>query len=138
MMLAAAEYLLRKNRGLHVYLDGRTFSRTYQLRPAVGLAERLSIPWRILHCVCSDEVAQRRLQRGGHHLARNRNFGLYKRMQASFQPIAFEHLTINTDGPMNESLALAAAYLGLPAPARATEARAGDSTSAPDAGNPRD
>jgi adenylylsulfate kinase len=138
MMLAAAEYLLRKNRELHVYLDGRTFSRRYQLRPAIKLAERLSVPWRILHCVCSDEVAKHRLQPGGHHLARNRNFRLYKRMQASFEPIAFEHLTINTDQPMNESLAQAAAYLGLSAPVQATMARAGNASSVPDASNPQD
>ena len=82
MMLDAAEYLLRRNRELHVYMDGRTFSRKYQLRPVIELAERLSVPWRILHCICSDEVANRRLKHGGHHLARNRTFGLYKRMQA--------------------------------------------------------
>lgn len=116
MMLSAAEYLLRRNRELHVYLDGRTFSRKYQLRPVIELAERLSVPWRILHCICSDEVANRRLKRGGHHLARNRTFGLYKRMQARFEPIAFQHLTIDTDLPLQRSLARAVAYLGLPAP----------------------
>jgi len=120
MMLAAAEYLLRRNRELHVYLDGRTFSRKYQLRPVIELAKRLSVPWRILHCICSDEVANRRLKRGGHHLARNRTFGLYKRMQARFEPIAFQHLTIDTDLPLQQSLARAVSYLGLSAPAPAT------------------
>ncbi|MGD0973243.1 MAG: ATP-binding protein [Candidatus Korobacteraceae bacterium] len=116
MMLAAAEYLLRKNRPLHVYLDGRTFSRKYQLRAAIELAERLAVPWRILHCACSDEVAKRRLKRAGNHLARNRDYRLYKRIQANFEPIAFEHLTINTDLPLRASLAQAAAYLGLAFP----------------------
>jgi adenylylsulfate kinase len=115
MMLNAAEYLLRKNRSLHVYLDGRTFSRRYQIRAVVELAERLVVPWRILHCVCSDEVAKRRLIHAG-HMARNRSFGLYKRIQASFEPIAFEHLTIDTDLPLKESLARAVAYLGLDSP----------------------
>jgi adenylylsulfate kinase len=115
MMLAAAEYLLRANQSLHVYLDGRTFSRNYQLRAAVELAERLAVPWRILHCTCSDEVAKRRLKHGN-HLARNRSFRLYKRIQANFEPIAFEHLTVNTDLPLKESLARAVAYLGLASP----------------------
>jgi predicted kinase len=122
MMLAAAEYLLRKNRSLHVYLDGRTFSRKYQLRAAIELAERLAVPWRILHCVCSDEVAKRRLKHAN-HLARNRTFGLYKRIQANFEPIAFEHLTINTDLPLKASLERAAAYLGLAYPPDAGDAR---------------
>jgi adenylylsulfate kinase len=116
MMLAAAEYLLRANQSLHVYLDGRTFSRKYQLRAAVDLAERLAVPWRILHCSCSDEVAKRRLKHAGNHLARNRSFRLYKRIQANFEPIAFEHLTVNTDLPLKESLARAVAYLGLAPP----------------------
>ncbi len=115
MMLAAAEYLLRANPSLPVYLDGRTFSRKYQLRAAIDLAERLAVPWRILHCSCSDEVAKRRLKHAG-HMARNRSFGLYKRIQANFEPIAFEHLTINTDLPLKESLARAVAYLGLASP----------------------
>jgi predicted kinase len=116
MMLGAAEYLLRKNRSQHVYVDGRTFSRQYQLRPFIDLAERLSVPWRILHCVCSDEVAKRRLNHAGHHAARNRSFRLYKLIQANFEPIAFEHLTIDTDLPMSVSLTRASAYLGLHAP----------------------
>jgi adenylylsulfate kinase len=116
MMLAAAEYLLRKDRSWYVYLDGRTFSRKYQLQPAIELAERLAVPWRILHCACSDEVARRRLKHAAKHVARNRTFGLYKRIQANFEPLAFEHLTINTDQPLKASLAQAAAYLGLDSP----------------------
>ncbi len=126
MMLGAAEYLLRKNRSQHVFLDGRTFSRQYQLRPFIELAERLSVPWRILHCVCSDEVAKRRLNHGGHHAARNRSFRLYKLMQATFEPIAFEHLTIDTDLPMSVSLARAGAYLGLSAPGKDRASSADD------------
>ena len=132
MMLAAAEYLLRKNRSLHVYLDGRTFSRKCQLRAAIEVAERLAVPWRILHCACSDEVAKRRLKHAGHHEARNRTFGLYKRIQANFEPITFEHLTITTDLPLKASLTRAAAYLGLSAPTRATQALAGDAAFPPD------
>ncbi len=131
MMLAAAEYLLRQNRSLQVFLDGRTFSRGYQLRAAIEMAERLAVPWRILHCACSEEVAKRRLTDARNHLARNRTFELYQRIQANFEPIAFEHLTINTDLPLQDSLARAAAYLGLSAPTRATTERAGDPASPP-------
>ena len=56
--------------------------------------------------------AKRRLKHAG-HMARNRSFRLYKQIQANFEPIAFEHLKINTDLPLKESLARAVAYLGL-------------------------
>jgi adenylylsulfate kinase len=113
MMFAAAEYLLRKNPLLYVYLDGRTFSRKGQLQAAVEVAEHLAVPWRIIYCECSDEVAKRRLQHARKHVAQNRNFRLYKGIKANFEPITFEHLTINTDLPLKLSLARAATYLGL-------------------------
>jgi predicted kinase len=123
MMLAAAEYLLRKNPSLYVYLDGRTFSHKCQLQAAIELAERVAVPWRILLCACSDEVAKHRLKHARNHVARNRTFKLYKLIQANFEPITFEHLTIDTDLPLKNSLARAAAYLGLdsrPAPGAAS------------------
>ncbi|MGA2991734.1 MAG: ATP-binding protein [Candidatus Korobacteraceae bacterium] len=128
MMLSAAAYLLRKDPLLRVYIDGRVYSRAAQLRLAVEQAARLAVPWRILHCVCPEEEAHRRLQQPPQqtqqqrslgspaatgHPARNRNFELYRRLKASFEPIAFEHLTIDTSLPLEDCVAKAARYLGL-------------------------
>jgi adenylylsulfate kinase len=46
IMLKVAGYLFRKDPSRRIFLDGRTFSRTYQLDRATGFAEALSQPWR--------------------------------------------------------------------------------------------
>lgn len=113
VMLEAAEYLFKRNHSLNVYLDGRTHSRKYQLQAAVAAANKIPVPWRILHCVCSDEEARRRLENTKDHIARNRNFHLYKQLKAGTDPIEFEHLTISTDMPLEHCIREAAEYLGL-------------------------
>ncbi len=113
MMLFAAEYLLRRDPLLRVYLDGRVYSRASQLRLAVEQAVRLAVPWRILYCFCPEDEARRRLQDTTGHPARNRNFELYLQIKASFEPIAFEHLAIDTSLPLEECVAKAARYLGI-------------------------
>ena len=61
VMLKVAGYILRKHPERYVFLDGRTFSRSYQLRRATGYAEAIGQPWRIIECVCSEANARRRL-----------------------------------------------------------------------------
>jgi len=114
MMLSAAAYLLRKDPRLRVYLDGRVYSRGSELRAAVQQAELAAAPWRILHCVCAEEEVRRRLEEQSGHPARNRNFDLYLRLKASFEPIALKHLTIDTGLPLEDCLVKAARYLGIP------------------------
>ncbi len=58
LMLDAAAYLLARHPGLRVFLDGRTFSRAYQIQNAIARAEQLPTPWRILMCVCSASASK--------------------------------------------------------------------------------
>ena len=62
IMLQAAAYLLGKNPSLHVILDGRTFSRRYQRERVFEFCSRLGTRWAILECVCSEQIALRRLE----------------------------------------------------------------------------
>jgi len=105
VMIATAEYLLRKNPHRRVFLDGRTFSRRYQIDRVIEAADELHQPWRILECVCSDEAARERLsiqgQTGGHQ-ARNRDFELYLRVKARFEKITLPKTVIDTDRPFEE------------------------------------
>src|SRR5450631_2547628 len=80
IMLKVAGYLFRKDASRRVLLDGRTFSRAYQLARATGFAEALGQPWRILKCVCSEDTARRRLAEDTGHVAGNRDFELYLRV----------------------------------------------------------
>ena len=45
-----------------VILDGRSFSRAYQVRDLMALAASLNETPRIIECVCDDEVARERLE----------------------------------------------------------------------------
>jgi len=107
VMLKVAGYLFRKNPTRLIFLDGRTFSRRYQLDRATGYAEAIGQPWRILECVCSGETARRRLESDGAHLAANRDFRLYLQVKAQFEEITLPKTVINTDRPLAEAVALA-------------------------------
>ena len=98
VMLETARYLVQKNSGRHVFLDGRTFSRRYQVERVTRFAEELNQPWRIVECVCSEETARRRLEAGDEeHPARNRDFELYQRVKARFEEITGEKTVVNTE-----------------------------------------
>src|ERR1700692_187080 len=80
IMLAVAGELLQADRNRIVILDGRTFSRRYQIDNVVNAAASLQQSWRIIECVCSEEVAKLRLERQsalGSHPAGHRGFQVY-------------------------------------------------------------
>jgi predicted kinase len=110
IMLKVAGYLFRKDPSRRVFLDGRTFSRTYQLARATGFAEALSQPWRILECVCSEETARRRLA-DSDHVAANRDFNLYLRVKGRFEEILLPKTILDTDQPLEACVRIAKAAL---------------------------
>jgi len=61
LMLATAGYLLSRNPVRGIFLDGRSFSRRYQVENVLAAAASWHQPWRILECVCSDKTARLRL-----------------------------------------------------------------------------
>jgi predicted kinase len=107
VMLKVAGYILRKDSTRRVFLDGRTFSRRYQLDRATGYADAIGQPWRIIECVCSEESAKRRLSEDASHLAANRTFGLYLEVKARFEEITLSKTVVNTDLPLAECVAQA-------------------------------
>jgi len=96
----AAAYLTKENRAHFIFLDGSTFSRREQIDAAVGAAERAGAAWRILHVVCSPEVAEARLRtHDAEHPARNRDVQLYREVKARFEEIERPHVEVDsTDG----------------------------------------
>ncbi len=103
IMLQTAEYLLRKDAVRVIFLDGRTFSRRYQVERVLAFAERLQQPWRILESVCSDETAKERLEsQFGEHPGANRDFELYSKVKARFEPITHNKTVIDTDYPLQQ------------------------------------
>jgi predicted kinase len=112
VMLETARYLLQRNPKRIVFLDGRPFSRRYQIETVVNTASSIHQPWRILECVCSEDIAKRRLdnQAAGHPAA-NRNFQLYLEVRSRFETITLPKKVIHTDNPLETCIKQALAAL---------------------------
>ena len=105
LMLQTAEYLLSRDPQKMIFLDGRPFSRRYQIENVLAVAASLHQPWRILECVCSEESARRRLmsdQEGGEHPAGNRNFDLYVQVRDRFEAITHPKILVATNQPLED------------------------------------
>jgi predicted kinase len=111
LMQRTAEYLLARHKKLTVFFDGRTFSKTYQVGNAIQTAERLGTAWRIIECVCSEDVARRRIEQGRRHPAKNRTMELYRKIRAEFEEIVEPKLVVETGGGMEGALEEARGYL---------------------------
>jgi predicted kinase len=112
VMLDAARFLLEKAHARTIFLDGRTFSRSYQIDRVLGFARELAQPWKIIECTCSDEAARRRLDVDDpSHPARNRDFALYLEMQRQFEEIKYPKTTISTDQPLQQCIEQALSVL---------------------------
>jgi predicted kinase len=102
LMLETAGYLLSRNQARPVFLDGRPFSRRYQIDNVVNAAASLHQPWRILECVCSEETARRRLAQdaASTHPAGNRDYHLYLEVKSRFEAITHLKTVIDTEQPL--------------------------------------
>src|SRR5215475_15031161 len=90
LMLETAGYLLSQNFERKIFLDGRPFSRRYQIENIITTADSLHQPWRIIECMCSEETARHRLEADAaqnRHPAGNRDFQLYLDVKARFEMI---------------------------------------------------
>jgi predicted kinase len=114
LILEAAGYLFARDRERVIFLDGRPFSRRYQIDNVIHTADSLRQPWRILECVCSEETARKRLQSdatSGVHPASNRSYELYLDVKARFEAITHAKTVINTDQPVEQCVSEALAAL---------------------------
>ncbi len=103
VMLKTAAQLLRRVPSRIVFLDGRPFSRRYQIDNVVNAAASLHQSCRILECVCPEEVARQRLEEqsaSGAHPAGNRNFQLYMEVKSRFESISLPRTVIDTGQPL--------------------------------------
>ena len=107
LMLRTATYLLSGNPTKTIFLDGRPFSRRYQIENAIAAAEALHQPWCILECVCGQETVKARLEadaRDGQHPAGNRDFTLYETAKSRFETITHPKTRIDTDQPLEDCI----------------------------------
>jgi predicted kinase len=98
-VFAAAERILTTDPARAVLLDGRTFSKPYQVADALALAARVRQPLCVIECMCADEIAETRLaadHAAGTHPAGNRTAELYARAKAIATPLTVPRLTLDT------------------------------------------
>jgi predicted kinase len=110
MMLDAARFLLQRCSTRRVFLDGRTFSRRYQIDRVLEFARELGQSWMIVECTCSDEAARRHLSFEADpshpHPARNRTFALYLEVKSRFEAIDHAKTVVDTELALEQSVAL--------------------------------
>jgi predicted kinase len=114
LMLETAGYLLSNDPAKKMFLDGRPFSRRYQIENVLTAAASLHQPWKIIECVCSEEMARRRLEadsNGGDHPAGNRDFQLYVDVKARFETITLPKIVIDTEQPLDDCIRRALEFL---------------------------
>lgn len=110
LMLETAGYLLQHDPRRKIFLDGRPFSRRYQIENVVASAASLHQPWRIIECVCSEETARKRLEAdeaAGEHPAENRDFQLYVAVRERFEEITARKIVIDTEQELEGCIRLA-------------------------------
>ena len=113
VMLQTARFLLQKNPDHKIFLDGRPFSRRYQIDRVFEFARELKQPSQILECTCADDSARRRLEvePDPTHSAHNRTFRLYQEVKAHFEPITHPKTVVSTDKPLEQCVQEALAAL---------------------------
>jgi predicted kinase len=109
VLYARAAQVLAAGPRTTIFIDGRPFSRTYQIDEAIAQAERMQTQWRILECICSEASAQTRLVKA--HLASDRDYALHQRIASEWQPITRPKLAIDTDQPLAMCVEQGLAYL---------------------------
>ena len=114
-VFAATEQILKRDGDRAVFLDGRTFSKAYQVADALALALRVGQPLFMIECVCSEDVAEARLANdaaAGTHPAGNRTPDLHRRAKATAAPLTLPRLTLDTGRTLpDECVRLSLAHL---------------------------
>lgn len=112
IMLQAALYLFQKSPERKIFLDGRPFSRRYQIERVLNFAEGFGQRAVIMECTCSEESARSRLDAADpSHPAHNRNFALYLEVKSTFEPIEHPKTVLSTDQSLEECVQQALAAL---------------------------
>jgi adenylylsulfate kinase len=92
--------ICKKNPEANIILDGRTYSKRYQIEALKSAAKQLNTPLRIIECVCSEESSRKRLEHYQKHLAKDRDFSLYQQIKAAADPITEPKLLIDMAWPL--------------------------------------
>ena len=114
ILLLVAKYLLAKSPNRIIILDGRTFSKRYQVEAVENAAAEMGIKVYWIECVCAPATAKQRLmhdKRLGQHPAVNRDPNLYNEVRVTAEPLLVPRVTVETTRPLHECVREIMAYL---------------------------
>lgn len=98
-----------------VIIDGRTFSKAYQIRDLFAAADAMGTPVRIIECIASDDAVKTRLEAdlaSGNHPAKNRTLEMYLEAKSRAEPLTVPRLTLDTgEVPLEECVERSIAFL---------------------------
>ena len=100
-----ARYILRRDPQRVLILDGRPFSKHAQVEEVMQLAQSVGHSLYIVYCWAPDAVVRQRLEQdiaSTGNVASGRTMEKYLRIKADFEPLQFDHLSVNTDRPIDE------------------------------------
>jgi len=111
---SAAQSIL--DRGHHsVLIDGRTFSKSYQVQDLISVSEAMDKKPRIIECICSDDMVRVRLERdreSSKHPAGNRTYEMYLEVKAQAETLAVPRFVLDTGNlSLEECVAQAHDYI---------------------------
>lgn len=87
--------------GRPAVVDATFRERDYRIR-ALEVAEELSVPFRLVHVTCDEDVVRRRIrERTGD--ASDADFEVHQMFRESFDRVALEHVTVDNSGPREET-----------------------------------
>jgi len=114
ILLLVAKYLLAKTPNRIIILDGRTFSKRYQVEAVENATAEMGVKVYWVECVCEPETAKQRLmhdKRLGQHPAVNRDPNLYNEVRVTAEPLLIPRVTIETTRPLHECVIQVMNYL---------------------------
>jgi predicted kinase len=118
ILFQTAAFLLKRRPGRALIIDGRPFGRQVQFKALQALSSHLGADLKVIECVCPEETVRRRFdnQTPQDHPAGNRDFSLYLRLKAQWQPIPHPRLVVDTSAPLSDCLRRCLKYLTGPGP----------------------
>jgi len=113
VMYKVAIYHLSVRPNTPVILDGRSYSRQYQVDAVKQTASTANVALNFIECICTPELARLRLKSDeGVHLAGNRNYTMYQESRATADMITEPKLVLDTENNnVAECVRLALTYL---------------------------
>jgi predicted kinase len=113
MVYHAVDYIIRRWPGKNVIIDGRTYRRKPQVERLVEFAGSLAIEPEFIECMCSDDVARRRLEGAASgHAAADRDVARYLALKAHSDALELCRLTLDTGSvDVKAAVRLCVAYL---------------------------